>query len=182
MRKEERFDEHEWLKEEYLWPLRKQITLGSLFISDYRNSFGISAEAVCDFFTDFWDIFCEELAKEDGVWEQAESEYQRRIKEHPELAKKLSQHDVYLEISQKLYDNEETLLAYYQLYQESNPLTPNWVNVDIHWDFARSIRVIAEDEDDAEDIVEDMMRNGEIPQSSFEATEDWELDTSYQPN
>lgn len=35
---------------------------------------------------------------------------------------------------------------------------------------------------DAEDIVEDMMRNGEIPQSSFEATEDWELDTSYQPN
>lgn len=182
MRKEERFDEHERLKAEFLWPLRQQITLGSLYISDYRNSFGISAEAVCDFFTDFWDAYCEKLAKEDGVWKQAESEYQRRIKEHPELEKKLSQQDVYLEMSWKLYDNEETLLAYYQLYQESNPLTPNWVNVDIHRDFARSIRVIAEDEYDAENIVEDMMRNGEIPQSSFEATGDWELDTSYQPN
>lgn len=54
-------------------------------------------------------------------------------------------------------------------------------NVDIHWDFARSIQVIADDEDEAEEIVQKMMEKGEIPQSSFEATGDWELDTTYQP-
>lgn len=55
------------------------------------------------------------------------------------------------------------------------------INVDIHWDFARSIQVKANNEEEAEAIVENMMRNGEIPKSSFEATDDWELDTTYQP-
>lgn len=55
-------------------------------------------------------------------------------------------------------------------------------NVDIHWDFARSIQVEANSEEEAAEIVEKMMEKGEIPQSSFEATGDWELDTSYQPD
>ena len=54
-------------------------------------------------------------------------------------------------------------------------------NVDIHWDFARSIQVEANSEEQAAEIVERMMEKGEIPHSSFEATGDWELDTSYQP-
>lgn len=54
------------------------------------------------------------------------------------------------------------------------------INVDIHWDFARSIQVMAHNKEEAEDIVERMMLNGEIPFSSFEAT-GIEYDTSYQP-
>jgi len=54
-------------------------------------------------------------------------------------------------------------------------------NVDIHWDFARSIQVEANSEEEAAEIVARMMEKGEIPQSSFEATGDWELDTTYQP-
>lgn len=54
-------------------------------------------------------------------------------------------------------------------------------NVDIHWDFARSIQVEANSEEEAAEIVERMMEKGEIPQSSFEVTGDWELDTTYQP-
>ena len=65
------FDEDGWLKDEYLWPLRQEITLGSMYVSDYNNSFGIKPEKVCDFFTSFWDDYCERLAKEDNIWEQA---------------------------------------------------------------------------------------------------------------
>lgn len=54
-------------------------------------------------------------------------------------------------------------------------------NVDIHWDFARSIQVEASSEDEAADIVDKMMSNGEIPFSTFEGA-GWELDTSYQPD
>lgn len=35
---------------ESLWKLRQEIILNSLFISDYRNSFGIDPHIVCDFF------------------------------------------------------------------------------------------------------------------------------------
>lgn len=38
------FDEDGWLKDEYLWPLRQEITLGSMYVSDYNNSFGIKPE------------------------------------------------------------------------------------------------------------------------------------------
>ena len=65
------FDEDGWLKDEYLWSLRQEITLGSMYIADYNNSFGINPEKVYDFFTSFWDSYCEELAKEDNLWEQA---------------------------------------------------------------------------------------------------------------
>lgn len=67
MRTNDCFDENGWLKDEYLWSLRQQITLGSIYVSDYENSFGIQPKKVCDFFTSFWDSYCQELAKEDGL-------------------------------------------------------------------------------------------------------------------
>ena len=80
----------------------------------------------------------------------------------------------------KKYDNEETLLAWYDCFSEC-PLPPNYINVDIHWDFARSIRVIATSEDEAISIVDEMMENSEIPVNTFEPTGDYELDTDWQP-
>lgn len=56
------------------------------------------------------------------------------------------------------------------------------INVDIHWDFARSIRVIAASEDEAISIVENMIKEGMIPLHTFEPTGDYELDTSWQPD
>lgn len=191
MKTKDRFDENGWLKDEFLWPLRQQITLGSIYVADYNNTFGIAPEKVCEFFTSFWDSYCEELAKEDHVWDKAIAEVQRLAAEDSKIADKFAknpsaiesyQQEYYLDIFQKLYDNEETLKSWYACFdRDSNPLPPKMVNVDIHWDFARSIQVIAGGEDEAEEIVDEMMRNGEIPQSSFEATGDWELDTEWQP-
>lgn len=181
MRANERYDENGWLKDEFLWPLRQQICLGSLFISDYENSFGIDPHKVCDFFTNFWDTYCEELAEQDHVREKAIAAAEQWNKEKREPAK--NDDDFYLEISAQLYDNEKTLIEFYRTFdcESGNPLPLRLVNVDIHYDFARSIQVLAKDEDEAYDIVDEMMRKGEIPLSTFETTDDWELDTSYQP-
>lgn len=159
MRTKDRFDDKGWLKEEYLWELRQQIVLNSLYYSDYRNNFGIDEHKVCDFF-DGYVSFLTELEIE-------------------KYGKELSNTSDFFDE----FDNEENLKSWYRCFDiENNPLPPKMVNVDIHWDFARSIQVIAENEDEAEDIVEEMMSKGEIPKSSFEATGDWELDTSYQPD
>lgn len=172
------FDENGWLKPEYLWSLRQQITLGSLYVSDYENNFSIRPEKVCDFFTSFWDSYCEERAKEDGLTKKAvklyESQPQTTPLKYPDV------NDAYRELSYQHYDNEETLLEWYGCYDEC-PLPPTYINVDIHWDFARSIQVIAASEDEAESIVDEMMRNNEIPQNTFEPTGDYELDTNLQP-
>lgn len=37
------FDEDGWLKDEYLWPLRQEITLGSMYVSDYNNRVLVSS-------------------------------------------------------------------------------------------------------------------------------------------
>ena len=50
---------------EDLQQLRKEIVLNSLFVSDYNNSFGISAKSVCDFFDSYME-FLSELAFEDN--------------------------------------------------------------------------------------------------------------------
>lgn len=39
-----------------LWKLRQEIKLGSLFIVDYRNSFGAAPHKVCDFFDGFLEF------------------------------------------------------------------------------------------------------------------------------
>lgn len=46
-----------------LWQLRNQIVLNSLYVSDYRNSFGYTAKSVCDFFDGYME-FLEGLATE----------------------------------------------------------------------------------------------------------------------
>lgn len=178
------FDEDGWLKDEYLWPLRQEITLGSMYVSDYNNSFGIKPEKVCDFFTSFWDGYCERLAKEDNIWEQAVVLAKERLAGEPNASEskiQSCQNDTYFELSLKKYDNEETLLEWYNCFDGECPLPPNYINVDIHWDFARSIRVIATSENEAISIVDDMMENKEIPINTFEPTSDYELDTDWQP-
>lgn len=157
IRTKDRFTENGWFKEKYLWELRQQIVLNSLYVADYRNSFGIEEHKVCDFF-DGYISFLTELEIE-------------------KYGKELDNISAFFDE----FDTEENLKSWYGCFCDDCPLPPRMVNVDIHWDFARSIQVIADDEDEAEEIVQEMMEKGEIPQSSFEATGDWELDTTYQP-
>lgn len=46
--------------------LRREICLGSIFYSDYENSYGIDTHAVCDFFDGYLEYLHEE-AREDGI-------------------------------------------------------------------------------------------------------------------
>lgn len=177
------FFENGWFKDEHLWALRQEIVLGSIYVSDYKNSFGISPEKVCDFFTSFWESYCEELAKEDNLREQAVALAHERLKNETNVsASKLQSYidKAYHELSLQQYDKEEVLLDWYHCFEEC-PLPPTYINVDIHWDFARSIQVIAASPEEAESIVDEMMKNGEIPAHTFQSTGDYELDTTYQP-
>ena len=78
-----------WLTEKALLQLRQEICLGSLFIHDYDNSFGISPNQVCNFF-DGYLSFIEELMKEDGRTDDDWS----------------------------AYDNDQTLLDWYGCFEE----------------------------------------------------------------
>lgn len=49
------------LTKEQLWKLRKEIRLGSIYIDDYKNSFGIEPQSVCNFF----DSFIEDAQQDD---------------------------------------------------------------------------------------------------------------------
>ena len=61
------------LTTEQLWELRKEVTLNSLFIHDYENSFGISPRSACDFFDGYVE-FLSELAQETGTpWHAQDS-------------------------------------------------------------------------------------------------------------
>lgn len=157
MKNEDRFDEKGWLKEEYLWPLRQQIALNNLYVSDYQNSFGIDEHKVCDFF-DGYISFLTELKKE---------KYGKELDDISALFDE--------------FDNEENLKDWYRCFDGDCPLPPTYINVDIHWDFARSIQVIASSEDEAISIVEKMMEDEEIPSNTFEPTGDYELDADCQP-
>lgn len=173
MRTKDCFDENGWLKDEYLWPLREQIKLGSLFLSDYENSFGIKPERVCDFFTSFWDDYCEERAKEDGLWEQAVLLAKDRLAKEPDASEdkvKCYQQDAYLELQHQKYDNKQVLLEWYYCFADECPLPPTCINVDIHWDYTQPIQVIASSEDEAELVVDEMLQNGEISLSTFKST------------
>ena len=48
-----------------LWALREEVVLGSIYVSDYRNSFGWDAEDISDFMEGYID-YLEELADERG--------------------------------------------------------------------------------------------------------------------
>ena len=61
------------LTQDELWALRKEIVLNSLFVHDYRNSFGISPKSACYLF-DGYVSFLEELADETGTdWSDQDS-------------------------------------------------------------------------------------------------------------
>jgi len=47
-----------------LWKLRQEIPLGSLYVADYRNSFGIDPHKVCDFFDGFLEFVGEEMRED----------------------------------------------------------------------------------------------------------------------
>jgi hypothetical protein len=49
----------EWTQDK-LWELRQQITLNSLFISDYENFMGVDAHVVSDFFDSYVDYLEEQ--------------------------------------------------------------------------------------------------------------------------
>lgn len=55
------------------------------------------------------------------------------------------------------------------------------INVDIHYDFAKAVMVVAKDKDEAIRIVEEKLRKGEIDPRTFESTGDYELETDWQP-
>ena len=54
------------LTTEQLWQLRKEVTLNSLFVADYRNSFGITPRSACELF-DGYVSFLQELADDAGT-------------------------------------------------------------------------------------------------------------------
>ena len=83
-----------WLTEKALIQLRKEIVLGSVFLHDYENSFGISKTQVCVFFDSYVEYIWEEM-KETGV------EDETRFNE---------------------FDNDHTLIEWYRCY-ETNPFT-----------------------------------------------------------
>lgn len=118
----EHFTSDGWLKEEYLWPLRKQIVLGSLFISDYENDFGLDPKEVCDFFDSFWSSYVYELAEEDGLKQQIE---ERTRAEFPDASEEKIQcwvSDDYEDEVSKRYDNKDALLSWYGCFCD-NPFT-----------------------------------------------------------
>jgi hypothetical protein len=55
------------------------------------------------------------------------------------------------------------------------------INVDIHYDFAKAVMVVAKNKDEAIRIVEEKLRKGEIDPRTFEPTGDYELETDWQP-
>ena len=89
-----------WTKEK-LWKLRQEIKLGSLFISDYCNGFGVDPHKVCNFFEGFLE-FVEEEMRED----------------HPDCDDK----DFWELLPD--YDTPEYLLDWYSCFEE-DPLAEN---------------------------------------------------------
>lgn len=70
------------MTKEELWNLRLEIVLGSLFLKDYSNSFGIPVSTCCDFFDGFIDDcfdresdnisfqqVCDKYDNPDSLWE-----------------------------------------------------------------------------------------------------------------
>lgn len=51
---------------EDLRQLRNEIVLNSIYVSDYENSFGISAKSVSDFFDGYMDYLSELVEEEKG--------------------------------------------------------------------------------------------------------------------
>lgn len=87
-----------WLTDKALVELRKDISLDSIYLSDYKNRFGIDREQVCNFFEGYGDYLLE-LMNEDG--KDGDNNYYNLRSE---------------------YDNEKNLIAWYGCY-DFNPFT-----------------------------------------------------------
>lgn len=63
------YKDFEFWSKEKLWKLRKEICLGSMYYSDYENSFDIPKKVCCDFFDGFIDLcfIMEENESEDVI-------------------------------------------------------------------------------------------------------------------
>jgi hypothetical protein len=94
-----RFEE---LTKQDLTKLRKEIVLNSLYISDYRNSFGFREDSVCAFFEGYVD-YITELAEEDGF---------------------VFTDNNFFDMVNK-YDTEDNLLSWYYCYEDFS-----WVKYD----------------------------------------------------
>ena len=81
------------ITEKQLIALRKQIPLGSLFIADYKNTFGIDEDTVCSFFDGYLD-YLQEIMIEDGI---QDAEFWQHI---------------------GLYDNEEWLIEWFNCFED----------------------------------------------------------------
>ena len=65
------------MTEEQLWNLRKEVVAGSLYYSDYENSYDIDTKICCDFFDGYLD-YLGELMEEAGIadedfWEKIDA-------------------------------------------------------------------------------------------------------------
>ena len=86
---------YEW-NEKTLWGLRCEVTLNSIFLSDYRNTYGVARDACCNFF-DGYNEYLEDLMEYDGIPD----------KWYPE--------------AMKSYDSPDNLLCWYYCF-DKNPL------------------------------------------------------------
>lgn len=154
-KRNEFFDNDGWLKDEYLWKLRQQIVLNSIYISDYHNNMGIPEKKVCDFFDGFMS-YMEELAEEDEL--------------NKLLGKKYYDEDDLFE----RYDNEATLLGWYGCY-DGNPFERDEYTVVVGGEYDHEIKILASDERDAEDVVDDMIRKDELSFSDEDKYADYEI-------
>lgn len=64
------------LTKEELWKLRQEISLGSIFVEDFRNSFGYKPFYLIQFFEGYED-FLLELIQEDGL-NYSDEEFEKR--------------------------------------------------------------------------------------------------------
>lgn len=106
-----------WLTDKSIIELRRDVSLGSVFISDYENRFGISPEQVCTFF-DGYNSFIEELIENNNAvrpYPAETGDFDKDWKARRDWEKEYNK--VYAE-----YDNDYNLLEWYGCYEE-NPFT-----------------------------------------------------------
>lgn len=106
-----------WLTDKALLELRKEISLNSIYVSDYENKFNISPKQVCDFFDGF-NSYLEELISDDG----AVPPYPKETGDsNVDWLAKRDWKNTYNEIYRE-YDNDTNLLAWYGCFAD-NPFT-----------------------------------------------------------
>lgn len=115
------------LTKEELWSLRKEITLNSLYIADYRNSFGFDAHCVCDFF-DSWLSYMENEMIEDG---------------HADAGDKFFD-------CLKDYDNADFLWSWYMCYDD---FSWAWFDIDFVKEKVKDALMELEDIADADEVL-----------------------------